>query len=62
MRAGTTLTDAVREWAERFRPDLEHVPMRSLISINPRFCEWLMGLPRGWTDVDRTRSAIASCR
>lgn len=37
-----------------------NTPSNSTPKLNPRFVEWLMGLPLGWTDYEC--SATASCQ
>ena len=45
--SGTTLTDAVRGHQA---PPTETPGPESRPKLNPRFVEWLMGFPAGWTD------------
>lgn len=53
MHPGTMLLDAIRTWL-RSRPDptISSAGLEAWIrshTTNPRFVEWLMGLPKNWT-------------
>lgn len=62
--SGTTLSDVAYEWSGATtdpqsadgKPSTAQPPRPSL---NPEFVEWMLGLPRGWSDPDCPLSAMA---
>lgn len=46
-RKGTTLTDAIKRWADSSHPG--PVKPTPILAVNPCFVEFLLGLPPGWT-------------